>query len=207
MVTAAYNACFRTKPTTPDAAISAGSGMRFIVVMTPSVTAQIRTVGTSTRARRPSTITAPAMAPVAAAVTPSTNALMRARALGKAAKMWCRKNGHEIDRREHADRRDGGPDWSRNEIADERHCDHDRARRDHRDGDRVEELPLREPMELLDDAAVQERHDREPAAEHEESCGGEVREYFPEHPHGCRPSQTRRKPRWPRRDEQRVAPQ
>src|SRR6266496_4376332 len=76
-VVAAYNACFRTKPTTPDAAISAGSGMRFIVVMTPSVTAQIRTVGTSTRARRPSTITAPAIAPVAAAVTPSTNALMR----------------------------------------------------------------------------------------------------------------------------------
>src|SRR5207247_2242791 len=74
----AYNACFRSKPTTPDAAISAGSGTRFIVTMTASVTAQIRTVGKSTRARRPSTITAPAIAPVAAAVTPSTNALMRA---------------------------------------------------------------------------------------------------------------------------------
>src|SRR6266705_1148056 len=57
-VVAAYNACFRSKPTTPDAAISAGSGTRFIVTMTASVTAQIRTVGTSTRARRPSTITA-----------------------------------------------------------------------------------------------------------------------------------------------------
>src|SRR5207247_10904005 len=73
----AYNACFRSKPTTPDAAISAGSGTRFIVTMTASETAQIRTGGTSTRARRPSTITAPAIAPVAAAVTPSTNALMR----------------------------------------------------------------------------------------------------------------------------------
>src|SRR5881396_1694525 len=77
MVAAAYNACFRSKPTTPDPAISAGSGTRFIVTMTASVTAQIRTVGKSTRARRPSTITAPAIAPVAAAVTPSTNALMR----------------------------------------------------------------------------------------------------------------------------------
>src|SRR6266581_1875060 len=76
-VVAAYNACFRSKPTTPDAAISAGSGTRFIVTMTASVTAQIRTVGKSTRARRPSTSTAPAIAPVAAAVTPSTNALMR----------------------------------------------------------------------------------------------------------------------------------
>src|SRR5213592_2948141 len=74
----AYDACFRSKPTTPDAAISAGSGTRLIVTMTASVTAQIRTVGKSTRARRPSTITAPAIAPVAAAVTPSTNALMRA---------------------------------------------------------------------------------------------------------------------------------
>src|SRR6266699_5770899 len=72
----AYNACFRSKPTTPDAAISAGSGTRFIVA-TASVPAQIRTVGTSTRARRPSTTTAPAIAPVAAAVTPSTNALIR----------------------------------------------------------------------------------------------------------------------------------
>src|SRR6266566_5501779 len=64
-----------------------------------------------------------------------------ARARGKAAKMWCRKHGHEIHRREHADRCDGGPDWPRNEIPDERDGDHDRSRRDHRNGDRIEELP------------------------------------------------------------------
>src|SRR6266511_134345 len=70
-------------------------------------------------------------------------------------------------------------------------------------GESIQELPLREPMELLHDAPVQERHDGEPAAEHEQPCGREVQEYFPEHPHGCRPSETRREPRWPRRDEQR----
>src|SRR6266702_3904613 len=48
-----------------------------MVTITASVTMQMSAVGTSTMARRPSPITAPAIAPVAAAVTPSTNALMR----------------------------------------------------------------------------------------------------------------------------------
>ena len=46
--------------------------------------------------------------------------------------------------------------------------------RDHRDRDRVEELPLGEPVELVDDAAVQERDDRQAAAEHERARLGEV---------------------------------
>ena len=46
--------------------------------------------------------------------------------------------------------------------------------RDHRDRDRVEELPLGEPVELVDHAAVQERHDRQAAAEDERAGLGEV---------------------------------
>src|SRR6266496_3447736 len=43
-VVAAYNACFRSKPTTPDAAISAGSGTRFIVTMTAGASRNWRSV-------------------------------------------------------------------------------------------------------------------------------------------------------------------
>src|SRR5436190_6749403 len=75
-----------------------------------------------------------------------------ARALGKVAKVRCREDSHEVHRREHTDGRHGRPEWSRNEVPDERHGDHDRTRRDHRNGDRIQELPLREPMELLHDA-------------------------------------------------------
>ena len=46
--------------------------------------------------------------------------------------------------------------------------------RDHRDRDRVEELALGEPVVLVDDAAVEERDDRQAAAEHERARLGEV---------------------------------
>jgi hypothetical protein len=42
-------------------------------------------------------------------------------------------------------------------------------RGDHRDGHGVEELLFRQPAELLDNAPVEEGHDRQPAAEHERS--------------------------------------
>ena len=67
-------------------------------------------------------------------------------------------------------RRAGEP---RHQVADESDGDDDRAGRDHRHGHRVEELVLGEPAVLLDDALVQERHDRQAAAEHERPGLGE----------------------------------
>src|SRR5262249_25889220 len=62
-----------SRPITPAATMTSGSGTRFTYTSAPSVARAMTAVGTSTMARRPSTIPAPAMAPVAAAVTPSTN--------------------------------------------------------------------------------------------------------------------------------------
>src|SRR5689334_9887888 len=73
----------------------------------------------------------------------------------------------EIARQEHAERRGSAAVQSGDEVPDERRRDDDRTRRDHRDGDCVEELPIRQPVEPLDDAAVEKRHDREAAPEHE----------------------------------------
>ena len=53
--------------------------------------------------------------------------------------------------------------------------------RDHRDRDGVEELPLGEPVELVHDAAVEERDDGQAAAEDERAGLGEVRADPPEH--------------------------
>ncbi len=64
-------------PATPAPTMSTGSGMRLDARRTANVAAAMSTAPASSRARRPSTTTAPAIAPVAAAVTPSTKALMR----------------------------------------------------------------------------------------------------------------------------------
>ncbi len=55
------------------------------------------------------------------------------------------------------------------EIADEAHRDDHGPRRDHRHRDRVDELALVQPVVLVHHASVEERHDREAAAEHEGS--------------------------------------
>src|SRR5262249_5741606 len=63
----------RTRPITPAAMMTSGSGIRLTYTSTPSVPRAMSAVGKSMMARRPRTMAAPAMAPVAAAVTPSTN--------------------------------------------------------------------------------------------------------------------------------------
>jgi len=62
-------------PTTPAATITSGSWSFLNLISRPSVTSAISTVGMSINARLPRTKAAPAIAPVAAVVTPSTNAL------------------------------------------------------------------------------------------------------------------------------------
>src|SRR5262245_47127113 len=62
------------RPIIPAATMTRGSGTRFTYTSVASVPMAISPVGTSKIARRPSTTAAPAIAPVAAAVTPSTKA-------------------------------------------------------------------------------------------------------------------------------------
>ena len=78
-----------------------------------------------------------------------------------------RDDDEQVGRREDGDRRDHGAGDSVDQIARERRHDHDRPRADqaHRDG--VDELPLGEPVMVVDEALVQERHDREPGSERE----------------------------------------
>src|SRR5207249_1376218 len=63
-----------TSPTIPAARISTGSGIFLGTSRSAEVASAMRIVGPSMSARRPRITAAPAMAPVAAAVTPSTNA-------------------------------------------------------------------------------------------------------------------------------------
>src|SRR6059036_2364383 len=65
--------CLSTNPAIPAAAIITGSGI-FHFISTARLTSAISAVGRSYTERRASTMTAPAIAPVAAAVTPRTNA-------------------------------------------------------------------------------------------------------------------------------------
>ena len=133
------------------------------------VTTAMATVHRSTSARVASTYAAPAIAPVAAAETPSTNALM------SGWDRWRRKYGagrhdEQVDRQEHAERRHRHSPRTSDQIADECDRDDDGARRDHRDGDSIEKLAIVEPAVRLDELAVEEWDDREAAAEHE--CAG-----------------------------------
>ena len=133
----------------------------------------------SRMARRPSTNAAPAIAPAAAAVTPSTNAFTRGSCDG-AAEVARRDDDEEIARQEDAEGGDGPAERARDEVADEGDGDDDRSRRDHRDRDGVEELALGEPLELVHDGAVEERHDREAASEDERAGLGEAGRDLPE---------------------------
>jgi hypothetical protein len=67
---------FKMIPTRPATTMITGSWSFLYFTSRPTMITAIRTVEVSSSARRPSTNAAPAMAPVAAAVTPSTNALM-----------------------------------------------------------------------------------------------------------------------------------
>src|ERR1700682_453166 len=66
----------KIRPAAPAASISTGSGTLRALTRTSSATAAMAAVGTSKMARLPRTKAAPAIAPVAAAVTPSTKDLI-----------------------------------------------------------------------------------------------------------------------------------
>src|SRR5690349_1027958 len=68
---------FRSSPTSPAARIKTGSGIFLGTSRNASVASPMRIVGMSMSDRRPRITAAPAIAPVAAAVTPSTNAFTR----------------------------------------------------------------------------------------------------------------------------------
>src|SRR6267142_2444077 len=63
-------------PARPAPRMTTGSGILRALTSRTSVSAQIVTVGQSISARLPRTYAAPAIAPVAAAVTPATNDLI-----------------------------------------------------------------------------------------------------------------------------------
>ena len=126
------------RPRIPAAPISQSSDT-FHRMSTMKDAAAMAIVQRSVNARTASTYAAPAMAPVAAAETPSTNALIcgcdRCRL-----KVRRGDDDEDIYREEHAKRRDRHAPGSTDEISDERDRDDDRTGRDHRHGDRVEEL-------------------------------------------------------------------
>src|SRR4029453_13617 len=71
----------------------------------------------------------------------------------------------EVAREKYGDRGHEASQGTGNEVSDEGEGDHDRAWRDHRDCDGVEELPLGQPAEIVHHHSVEEGHDREAAAE------------------------------------------
>ena len=125
-------------------------------------------------ARRPSTKAAPAMAPVAAGRHAVDEGLARVGLSAKRRKYGAGMIDEQVAGQEDADRGRGRAERPGDEVADEGDGDDDRPGRDHRDRDRVEELPLGQPVVLVDDAAVEERHDRQAAAEHERARLREV---------------------------------
>src|SRR4029077_3253855 len=69
---------------------------------------------------------------------------------------------------------------ARDQVADERRGDDHRSRADHSDGDGNQEIPLAEPLILLDDTLLQERDDHEAAAEGESAGLEEEQEQLAE---------------------------
>ena len=132
-----------TSPASPAMTTRSGSGT-LKRQRSPRLARAIAAVGTSTIARCPRTTTAPAMAPLAAAVAPSEKA--RSCALLR----W-RTNqgaGMTVKHPDWQEDADGGQGRSRepgDQVADEGHGDDDRSRGDHGDGHRVEELLLGQP--------------------------------------------------------------
>jgi len=74
------------------------------------------------------------------------------------------RNDDEIDRKEHTQGGKHGTLEPVREVANESDGDDHGAGRDHRDRDGIEELMLVQPVMRIDDATMQERHDRQTAA-------------------------------------------
>ena len=112
---------------------------------------------------RPSGIAEPRIAPIAAGPAPSRNvraALVGAEPVEAAAA--------EQDERERRRERDGRGEQAaadaRGRVADDRDGLHDGARRDLAERDRVEELPVRHPVVVVDRVVLHQRDDHEAAA-------------------------------------------
>ena len=86
----------------------------------------------------------------------------------------------QVGRKEHTGRRDHRASEAGDKETDECHRDDDRSRSDHGDRHGIEELPLGQPVELVDHTPMEKGYDCQTAAEHERPCLGEVPEYCPE---------------------------
>src|SRR3954469_21642077 len=93
-------------------------------------------------------MTAPLIAPMAAAVTPSTNG-DDARALAVLLEVRGREDREKIAGQKGAQGGDGGAFEAADQEADEADRDHHRPGRDHRDGDGVDELFFAQPVVFL----------------------------------------------------------
>src|SRR5262249_43631964 len=99
---------------------------------------------------------------------------------GETAEVWCGNDDEEVAGEEDPERRRACSERSRHQVPDERRRDDDRTWRDHGDRDRIEKLPLREPLKPLHDPTVEKRHDGEPAPKDERARLCEVPSDSPE---------------------------
>ena len=84
-----------------------------------------------------------------------------------------RRQHHDIDRREDADRRRRNTGKAGHQISDKRDADQSWARCDHHHRHRIEKLLLRQPAEVAHDALFQERDRGQATTEGECACLGE----------------------------------
>src|SRR5438045_3656883 len=79
------------------------------------------------------------------------------------------KDDEKINWQKHTRRRCKRTTEATNEIANKCNGDHNRPRRDHRNGNRIQKLPLRQPAILSHHSAAQECDDRESTAKNNEA--------------------------------------
>ena len=101
---------------------------------------------------------------------------LQARIVRKPAEVRRWNHDQQIAREENAECGERGSEWSTYQVANERHGDHHRAWSDHRNSHGIQELPLRQPLEVANNPAIEKRHDCEAASKYECTCLGEVPE-------------------------------
>ena len=129
----------------------------------------MRIVATSVNVRCASTTTAPAIAPIAAAVTPSTNALIEG-SFPYFFEVRGRDNSKQITRKECCQGRDHRSPKSGYEISNESNRDHYGTGRDHRHGDCIDKLLFIQPPVFLNHAAVKKRNNSKTTSEDKRPC-------------------------------------
>ena len=136
-------------------ATKAGSGSFFSFQSSPTATSAISAVIQSLIARSARTITAPVIAPMAAAVF---------------LEVGCGQDSEEIARQESAQGGYHGSRKTSDQVTDETDRDDHRAGRDHGDGHGIHELSLVQPLMVVDHAAIEKGNNGETAAENK--CAG-----------------------------------